>query len=670
MTDVAGWLVLGTKISDDNFDKQLSNLKKRAEKKQVDIEVQTDKIREAKKNVQDIENELREYEKKIEEVSAKAERFAELESRYPNITDDERMEYAGLAIQNIEKQEQEALETLQQKSAEYEKATSELEKQESILAKQNQDYEGIVKNIQELQNQRIKQQVEEVRGSVQGIVKTVAKWGLAVLSVSSAYMLMKRSITVLSQYNEKIASDIKAIQLSLASALEPIIRWIIDLVLKLIGYLGYIIKAWTGRNIFENTNKGLKKAESGAKKLQKTLAGFDEMNVLQDSSASGGGGASTGATKLDIPDKVPGWVEFIAKNGKEILAVITGLVAGLTALKLGAEGITALGIGVLVTGLVLLIQDIIAVINDPSWQNFINILGDIAIAIGGIMLITGNWWGLLVAIAGAIVKLVADNWDAIVGVLSTVGNWIYDNVISPVANFFAVMWTKIKLDVERTWNAIVSVVSGVAEWVNNNIIQPVGSVITDMWNGFVDGAKFAWEGIKSVFSTVANFFKTIFTTAWTAVKNVFSTGGKIFDGIKDGIVSAFKTIVNAIINGINKVVAIPFNAINSVLRKLKSISILGISPFGWVKEFSVPQIPTLAKGGIINQPGRGVAIGGEAGQEGVIPLTDTQQMQRLGEAIGKYITVNAQMNNYMNGRLISRELQQIQNDENFAFNGG
>ena len=82
--------------------------------------------------------------------------------------------------------------------------------------------------------------------------------------------------------------------------------------------------------------------------------------------------------------------------------------------------------------------------------------------------------------------------------------------------------------------------------------------------------------------------------------------------------------------------------------------------------------PKLAVGGIINQPGRGVplAMGGERGAEGVIPLTDSQQMNLLGEAIGKYITVNATIVNQMNGRVISRELKQIQNDEDFAFNGG
>jgi hypothetical protein len=83
-------------------------------------------------------------------------------------------------------------------------------------------------------------------------------------------------------------------------------------------------------------------------------------------------------------------------------------------------------------------------------------------------------------------------------------------------------------------------------------------------------------------------------------------------------------------------------------------------------------LPRLAPGGIINQPGRGVplgsAIGGERGAEGVIPLTDSQQMALLGEAIGRYITINANIVNTMNGRVISKELQKVQNESDFAFN--
>ena len=67
--------------------------------------------------------------------------------------------------------------------------------------------------------------------------------------------------------------------------------------------------------------------------------------------------------------------------------------------------------------------------------------------------------------------------------------------------------------------------------------------------------------------------------------------------------------------------------------------------------------------------GGGTAIGGEAGREGVIPLTDSQAMETLGEAIGRYITINANITNNMNGRVISRQLQQIRNDREFAYNG-
>ena len=44
-------------------------------------------------------------------------------------------------------------------------------------------------------------------------------------------------------------------------------------------------------------------------------------------------------------------------------------------------------------------------------------------------------------------------------------------------------------------------------------------------------------------------------------------------------------------------------------------------------------------------------------------------MALLGEAIGKYITVNATIVNSMNGRVLNRELQKIQNQSSFATNG-
>ena len=83
-------------------------------------------------------------------------------------------------------------------------------------------------------------------------------------------------------------------------------------------------------------------------------------------------------------------------------------------------------------------------------------------------------------------------------------------------------------------------------------------------------------------------------------------------------------------------------------------------------------ITKLASGGLINMPNRGVpvtnAIAGEAGAEGIIPLTDQQAMAQLGAEIGRNVLVNLTNITSMNGRVISRELRTIQSEEDFAFN--
>ena len=124
---------------------------------------------------------------------------------------------------------------------------------------------------------------------------------------------------------------------------------------------------------------------------------------------------------------------------------------------------------------------------------------------------------------------------------------------------------------------------------------------SELWSNLKNGAINAWSGVQAVFSKVGTFFEDTFEGAWTKVKNVFSTGGKIFDGIKDGIVSGFKTIVNGLIKGINTVIATPFNAINGVIKTIKDVNIAGLKPFKNLPTISVPQIPLLATGGFPEQ---------------------------------------------------------------------
>ena len=122
------------------------------------------------------------------------------------------------------------------------------------------------------------------------------------------------------------------------------------------------------------------------------------------------------------------------------------------------------------------------------------------------------------------------------------------------------------------------------------------------------------------------------------------------------------------IDQVQKVINKPIKAINGIIDAVNKLLPKGKR----MSKLSTISLPKLAKGGIVNLPSSGVPVGGaiagESGREGVIPLTDSQQMALLGEAIGKYITINANITNSMNGRVISRELQKIQNDNNFAYN--
>lgn len=503
--------------------------------------------------------------------------------------------------------------------AQYEKLTDKLR---NLIKKKEEFNKTDFSNIQN--------SIQGLGSGLENITKKVAKWGLALFGIRSAYNFIRNSVSTLSQYDEQMGTNIEYIRYLLASTLQPVIENLIQLAYKLLAYVNYIAKAWFGVNLFANAsteafqkqNKALGGSVKKAKELQKTLTGFDEMNILQDngdvSSGGGGGGVSLPSfpSMEDVP--IPSWLQWIVDNKDLVIAGLSGIAVGLTALKLGFKGVQALGIGAVVMGIVNLISDIIDFINDPSWQNFVAILGDIATVIGGIMLVMGNWWGLLVVLVGLAVKLIAENWDTIKDILGKVGGWIYDHIIKPVGDFFKGFWEGIKLGASMTVNFI-----------------------------------------KNVFSSVINFFKNIISTIVNLFKTVGTTVGNVIAG-------AFKGVINGVLNAIENILNFPIRSINNLIGVINAVP--GID-LGYLSTFNLPR---LAKGGIINQPGRGVslggAIGGERGQEGVIPLTDSQQMELLGEAIGRYITINANITNNMNGRTISRELQKIQNRDNFLYN--
>jgi len=355
--------------------------------------------------------------------------------------------------------------------------------------------------------------------------------------------------------------------------LAPIIEGIANILAKAVKYINIFIKALTGVDLLARaTSKSMNATVKSAKGLNKALGGFDELTNLDTDTGAGidaGGFGGLEDVEIDTTwaDRIERFGAWIKKNKSSILGLFIGIGTAIATIKIldlinafsglgNAIGIIStkltplftilknnwtmfLGISSIIAGIWLTIEGIIKYLKDPTWSNFIIVLGGIALAVTGVAILFGGIPALVTAIIGIVAALglaVYKHWNEIKQTLGSVAQWIYDKVIQPVGDFFAGLWQSV------------------------------------------------WKQ---------------FTTVWNWILNAFSRGGQIFNGMKDGVVNAFKSAVNAIIKGINKVIATPFNTVNSILNKIKGVNILGAKPFdgfwGW-NPLPVPQIPQLAVG--------------------------------------------------------------------------
>ena len=498
---------------------------------------------------------------------------------------------------------------------------------------------------------------EGIGKSISGVIGKVVRWSIALIGIRTVINAIRGAMSILTQQDEQLGTQVDYMRWALANAIKPVVEWIINTLYSIAKIVAKIIYTFTGYNIFQNSGiddyqKAMAKSNKSAKELKKTLMGFDEMNILNKDGSTGTAGV--GIPKDDLSKLNTDEGKILEKLGKKTVENYKKMMNARDEMAESLKDTSAYDKAF------------------GGWSYFVQGIVQIGISIFDFIKGAAQTVGGLLDIIVGIFTL---DGEKILGGVKWVGKGIWDLIKSVLELIVGLLKTIIGIIVGlvvELWNVISGIIMGVAGFVFDWIIKPVGDFFVGMWNGIVDGAKGAWDGIKQAFSYVATFFKDIFGKAWEGVKSIFSTGGRIFMGIVDGILNGFKKIVNAIIDGINKVVAIPFNGINSALNSLRKVDLWGWKPFEWVPEIKVPQIPRLAKGGIINYPGAGVMVGGanvgEAGQEGVIPLTDSQQMELLGQSIGKYITVNLTNVTELDGRTIARKVQEVSNGTNFLMN--
>jgi phage-related protein len=416
-----------------------------------------------------------------------------------------------------------------------------------------------------------------------------------------------------------------------------------------------------------SVGQSMSNTADNAKSLKKELAGlagFDEMNVLKpkEEDTSGITGLDTSGLSTGLADVTSGFadmesfaddvnehldeaethinsileslqpiidfmepiIEFFTKHWKTILIVLATIkiiswLVGIISMAFTIIPALIGGIGTVLGVVASVLAPIIAAI---GWLP-IAIAAFVAIVIAAVILIIKNWDKISETLKAVwiIIKDTAKKvWDKIWGFVKDVADAIvtlWKDDVAKVTEFFNNLGEKIK----NVWNNVTGWVED--KW-NNTVnslrdkIDRLKGWFKDLWNKIKGWASDAWEGIKRQFRQVADFFGNIFRNAWQKVKNVFSSGGSIFRGIKDGIASTFKNVVNRLIGGINNVIAIPFRAIDRALTTIRNTSIAGFRPFTWLPYVYTPRIPYLAEGGVIESPT--VAMLGEAGAEAVVPL--------------------------------------------------
>ena len=223
--------------------------------------------------------------------------------------------------------------------------------------------------------------------------------------------------------------------------------------------------------------------------------------------------------------------------------------------------------------------------------------------------IFGAAWAGIQSIWSAATGFFSGVWNGITRVFSVVGGW-FKNVFSTAWGGVKSVWSAATGWFQGVWNGITKVFSVVGGWFKNTFTTAWNGIKT-AWAGVTGFFSGIWSGITGVFNNVSGWFSGTFGAAYSAITTAFSGLKSFFSGIWDGITGAFKTAINFIIKGINTLIS----GLNHIHFDFPDwVPGVGGKGFG----ISIPKIPLLAKGGVIDEAT--LAMLGESGKEAVVPL--------------------------------------------------
>lgn len=239
-------------------------------------------------------------------------------------------------------------------------------------------------------------------------------------------------------------------------------------------------------------------------------------------------------------------------------------------------------------------------------------------------------------------KIFKDIFAVAIKFVADVAKDLWNLVLVPLGSFVKDIFIKIiqsAIEIFHDWKPAIQVVIDVIMFLWTNVLKPLMSFLSGVFIGVFHGVFTTIGdligGIKQIFSGIIDFITGVFTgnwrRAWEGVKEVFS-----------GIVGTLGAVMKAPLNAV-------IGLINGAIKSINKIKVPEIDlPFGmgtvggW--KFNIPNIPYLAKGGVIDQPT--LAMVGERGKEAVMPLeNNTGWITQLAGQIAAILGANQGQNN-------------------------
>ena len=568
-----------------------------------------------------------------------------------------------------------------------------------------------------------------MKAAWQNVLTTIASGGDLDKAINNfAYSVVKvfdnilpaieRSLYGISGFIEKVTPVlVQNIAVAILRAIPVIVQAVINLIVGVVkGIWGAIKAIFTGGSVAVLTKQlntgfgGISNSASSAadaiekmgdaaagadQKAKKSLAAFDDLQILSSPAGSGSGGGGIG----DIGDvSVVGGGGGIGSlvDALEMESEVSDFVARVQE-KLASLGEFFKNIwdSSAVQSFLSAVQSSVSFASEYAktiWRNYKENLSTMIIEISpNIQNAAQNLNSFFTGVWTDISNTIDEKGAKITEQATTLFNSIWKEALIPAAKQISKIWSDVTGSLSKNWSIHGNnIINGIGDFVENTI-----ELFQKLWDGLIapiiepllEEFGIAWDGtlsealdgfISFVFETISGglrlanevFFPlaellvdvvspaftsmvtgaiSLFGTLVTYVSDVLSAMRGIFDGIIWFIKGTFtanwktawqgvKDVFSSIVSGLGAMLKTPLNVaislINGLINGLNRIRLPDWDILGGLagKGFNIPRIPKLATGGIV--PSTTVAMIGERGREAVLPLeNNTEWMDTLADRI-------------------------------------